>query len=69
MRSPSSIKESMEIGIFRFFNWFLKIWKIDERYNTERIGKRAEPCPTPMSTLKKGEEKLFQRYLVFLSTR
>jgi len=24
------------------------------------MGKRAEPCPTPMSTLKKGEEELFQ---------
>ena len=40
-----------------------------ERYNAERIGERAEPCPTPMSTLKKGEEKSFQRYLVFLLTR
>jgi len=40
-----------------------------ERYNTERIGERAKPCPTPISTLKKGEEKLFQRYLVFLPTR
>ena len=45
------------------------MWKIGERYNTEKIGKRAEPCPTSMSTLKKGEEKLFQRYLVFLSIR
>jgi len=33
-----------------------------KKYNTERIGERAEPCPTPMSTLKKGEEQLFQRY-------
>ena len=30
---------------------------------------RVEPCPTPMSTLKKGEEKVFQRYFVFLPTR
>jgi len=26
------------------------------------MGDRAEPCPTPMSTLKNGEEKLFQKY-------
>jgi len=26
---------------------------------------RVEPCPTPMSKLKEGEEKLFQRYLFF----
>ena len=38
-------------------------------YNAKRIGERAEPCPTPMSKLKNGEEKLFQRDLVFLSTR
>ena len=45
------------------------MWKMGKRYNAERIGKRAEPYPTPMSTLKKEEEKSFQRYLVFLSTR
>jgi len=28
---------------------------MSERYNAERIGERAEPCPIPMSTLKKGE--------------
>jgi len=33
------------------------------------MGERVEPCPKPMSTLKKGEEKLFQRYFVFLLTR
>jgi len=42
---------------------------MDERYKTERIGEKAEFCPTPMSILKKREEKSFQRYLVFLSTR
>ena len=45
------------------------MWKMGKRYNTKRIGERAEPCSTPMSKLKKGEEKLFQRYLVFLPTR
>jgi len=42
---------------------------MSKRYNAERIGERAKFCPTPMSTLKKEEEKLFQRYLVFLCTR
>jgi len=42
---------------------------MDKRYNAKRIGERAEPYPTSMSKLKKGEEKLFQRYLVFLPTR
>jgi len=35
----------------------------------ERIGERTEPCPTPTSTLKNGEEKLFQKYCIFLPTR
>ena len=64
-----STKESVEIGIFRFFNCFSKMWKIGEKYKAERIGERAKPCLTPISTLKKGEEKSFQRYLVFLPTR
>jgi len=42
---------------------------MSKRYKAERIGKRTEPCPTSMSMLKKGEEKSFQRYLVFLPTR
>ena len=45
------------------------MWKIGKRYNAERIGERAKPCPTLMSILKKGEEKLFQRFLVFMPTR
>jgi len=35
------------------------MWEIEERYKTDSIGERAEPCLTPMSTLKKEEEKLF----------
>jgi len=66
IRSLSSINESVEIGIFRFFNCFSKI---GERYKAEKIGKRDDPCPTPMSILKNGEEELFQRYLVFLPIR
>jgi len=30
---------------------------------------RANPWSTPTSTLKEEKEKLFQRYLVFLSTK
>ena len=40
-----------------------------ERYNIEKIGERAEPCLTSMSTLKNREEKSFQKYLVFLPTK
>jgi len=40
-----------------------------ERYKAERMGERAEPCLTPISILKNGEEKLFQKYCVFLPTR
>ena len=43
----------MEIGIFKFFNHFSKIEKIGKRYKVERIGKRANICPTLISTLKK----------------
>jgi len=35
----------------------------------DRIGERAEPCPTPTSILQREKEKLFQRYIVFLPTR
>jgi len=33
------------------------------------MGEKAEPCPTPTLTLKKGDEKLFQKYQVFLPTK
>jgi len=33
------------------------------------MGERVEPCPTTISILKEGDEKLFQRYFVFLHTR
>ena len=69
MKSPSSTKEIIEIRIFRIFNLFLKIRKTGKRYNTDKIGNKAELCSTLMSTLKREEEKLFQRYFVFLSTR
>ena len=55
-----STKDKIEIGIFRIFKQFSRIWRIRARYKADKIGKRAESCPTPMSTLKNGEEKLFQ---------
>jgi len=69
MKRPLSIKERMEIRIFRFLILFSKIWRIGKRYKTERIEKRADSWPTPTSTLKIWEEKLFYKYLVFLSTK
>ena len=69
MKRPLSTKEITEIGIFRFFNLFSKMWKTSERCNTDKIGNRVEPYLTPTSTLKRGEEKLLQRYFVFLPTR
>ena len=54
------IKEMIEIRIFRFFNFFSKVWKIRERYKANKIGDKAEPCPTTTSILKKEKEKLFQ---------
>ena len=61
MRIPSSTKERIEIGIFKFFKQFSRIWRNGERYSTNKIGERAEPWPTPMLTSKKGKVKLFQK--------
>ena len=63
------IKEMTEIGIFKFFNLFSKMWKTEKRYNTDKIRNRAELCLTPTLTSKREEEKLFQGYFAFLSTR
>ena len=64
-----STKESIETKVFRFFKQFSKIWRKKARYKAERIGDRAKPCPTPTSTLKNSEEKLFQKYWVLLPMR
>jgi len=69
MKSLLSTKEITETGIFRFFDLCSKTCKTSNKYNTNRIGEKAESWPTPISTLKKGKEKLFQKYLVFLPTR
>ena len=69
IKKPSSTKEIIEIWIFRFFNVFSRIWKTDKRYNADKIGERAKPCLTSISVSKRGEEKLFQKYFVFLPTK
>ena len=53
MKSLLSTKEKIEIWIFRFLNYFLKMWRIEARYKVERTGERADSWPTLMLTLKK----------------
>jgi len=53
-----SINEMKEIGIFRIFSFFSKMWKIEEKYEANKIGDRADSYSIPMSTLKKEKEKL-----------
>ena len=60
IKSPSFTNKRNETEIFRFFALFSKIWKIEDR---------TEPWPIPISTLKKGEEKLLQRYWVLQPIR
>jgi len=57
--SPSSTNERIEMGIFRFFNHFSRIYKNRVRYKAEKIGERADTWPTLTLTSKLGEEKLF----------
>ena len=57
--SPSSTNKRIEMGIFRFFNCFSRIYKNKVRYKAERIGKRADPWLTLTLTSKIEEEKLF----------
>jgi len=59
----------IEIRIFRFFNLFSKVCKIGERYKANKIGDKMELCLIPTSILKRKEEKLFQKYFVFILTR
>jgi len=39
------------------------------KYKADKIEERADSCSTPMSTLKNGNEKLFQKYQVFFLTK
>ena len=57
--SPSSTNERIEMGIFKIFNHFSRIYRNGVRYKAKRIGERADPWPTPTLTSKLGEEKLF----------
>ena len=68
-KRPLSTKDTNETGIFRLLALFLKIWKMGERYRTDKMGNKADPCPIPTSTLKNGEEKLFHKYWIFLPTK
>jgi len=49
----------IEMGIFKFFRCFSKIYKKGERYRADKIGERVDSCPTPTFMLKIGDEKLF----------
>ena len=53
MNKLLSMKNKIEIGIFRFFKHFSRIWKTGEIYKADKMEKKAEPCPTLMSTLKR----------------
>ena len=55
MIRPSSMKERMEMGIFRFLRYFSRMYKNGDKYKAERIGERADPCPTPTLTSKSRE--------------
>jgi len=58
---PSSIKERMETGIFRFIRHFSRIYKTGVRYKADKIGERADPWPTLMLTVNDGDDKSFHR--------
>jgi len=45
------------------------MWKTEKRYNTDKIRDKAELCLTLTLISKREEEKLFQEYFAFLSTR
>jgi len=49
----------IEMGIFKFFRHFSKIYNKRERYKVDKIGERAEPWPTPIFMLKIDDKKLF----------
>ena len=55
-----SMKEGIEMGIFRFLRCFSRIYKNRVKYKAERIEERADPWPTPMLILKSGDSKSFQ---------
>jgi len=58
---PSSTNERIEIGILRFLRHFSRMCKNGERYKANKIGESTDPWPTPMLTLKLGEDKSFHK--------
>ena len=57
--SPSSTNERIEMGIFKFFRCFSRIYKSRVRYKAKRMGERADPWPTPTLTSNVREVRLF----------
>ena len=53
------MNERIEMGIFRFFKCFSRMYKNGVRYKAERMGERADPWPTPTLTSNIGEERSF----------
>ena len=58
MGSPSSTNDKIETGIFRIFNHFSRMWRMRDKYRADIIGERANPWPTPTSTLKKKRREI-----------
>ena len=58
--SPSSTKERMEMGIFRFLRCFSRMYENGDKYKAKRIGERIDPWPTSMLTSKSEDSKSFQ---------
>ena len=57
----SFTNERIEIGILRFLRHFSRMCKNKERYKADKIGESTDPWPTPMLTLKLGEDKSFHK--------
>jgi len=55
----SSTNERIEMGIFRFFKHFSRIYKNEVRYKAERMEERADPWPTPTLTSNMEEKRSF----------
>jgi len=49
----------IEMGIFKFFRCFSKIYNKGERYKADKIRERVESWPTPTFMLKIDDRKLF----------
>ena len=69
IKSSSSTKEKMEIGILRFLNLFSKMYRSGEIYNMDKMGESVDPWPTPTLISKEGDERLFHKYFVLLWIR